>query len=176
MKLAVFSDTHGNSENLLKAGRMASDMKAETFVHLGDDEEDMYVIEELRKPVISVPGLFGKAYMDPGVSNRLIKDFVGFKILFTHSPVSTENDLPEDVRPESLVQSTEINAMFYGHTHVFDVGVRGGIFYLNPGHLRTSDKRGLLPTFALVEITAEKLGADIISLTGRPVASGALMR
>ncbi|MHC1567194.1 MAG: metallophosphoesterase family protein [Candidatus Syntropharchaeia archaeon] len=56
-----------------------------------------------------------------------------------------------------------------GHTHIPKIEEKGGILYINPGHLKKKDKKGYPPSFASVEFTREKVDAKIIDLKSKEI-------
>ena len=165
MKIGLFSDSHGNVKNLKKAADyLTKDVKVDALVHLGDDFEDTKILEQYRLPVIKVPGVFSSYYKDPKIINRLINDFGGTKVLISHTDKIHENDLPDDLDPEEIVSAKLVKAVFYGHTHIPLVDERNGALFVNPGHLKDEDKKGFMPSFAIVEIQDDEIEAAVFSL------------
>jgi len=101
--------------------------------------------------VVKVPGVYDAVYKDASVPNRLVKDIAGLKVLITHTKDSHRNDLPYDKMPEEYMASRKVDIVLFGHSHVFSVKLEDGILMVNPGHLKTEDKKGEA-TFALLDI------------------------
>jgi len=89
--------------------------------------------------------------------------------LLTHTPSSHEHDSPQDIKPEETSSSGQVDAVFYGHTHIPKAEIKDGILWLNPGHLRPSDKRGYPPSYAIVEINGAAMHMTIYSALDRSV-------
>ena len=151
MKIGVMSDSHGNIEYVRKAAEYMMEAEVEYIVHLGDDYYDARILDILPTNVIKVPGVYEAVYQDASVPNRLVKDIAGLKILITHTKDSHHNDLPLDKMPEEYIASRKVEIVLFGHSHSFYAKMEGGILMLNPGHLKTEDKRGEA-TFALLDI------------------------
>lgn len=164
MKIAVMSDSHGCVHNIKKVLHIAKNFEVKKYIHLGDDETDCKVMKGL--DFVSVPGIFSSAYSDPKVPNRLIFEANGFKILLTHTMTSSSNDLPADLKPEELIAKKEINAVFYGHTHLYEAKIKNNLLYFNPGNLKDNDNRSKTPTFGLIEILKDGITGKILTLTG----------
>jgi hypothetical protein len=162
MKVGVLSDSHGELENLVKASKILLNKKVERVIHLGDNYEDTKVIEDTFK-VIKVPGVFSEYYQKEEIPNRIIKEIEGKRVLITHTERSHENDLPGDIKPEEVNK----DVVLYGHTHVPKIEEREGILYVNPGHLKSSDKKGFPPSLAIINF--KDLSVEIFDLNGRLV-------
>jgi len=166
MKIGIVSDSHGEVENLKDAVDWLVDGGAEKIIHLGDDYDDA---EGLKIEVIRVPGVFSRYYKDPEIPNRRIEEIEGWRVLLTHTEQSHENDLPTDIKPEEVIERREVELVLCGHTHIPKIEEKGGILYINPGHLKKKDKKGYPPSFASVEFTREKVDAKIIDLKSKEI-------
>lgn len=171
MKIGLMSDTHGDLENMKKAARfMVEKGKVELIVHLGDDYRDAEALNGMKVKIVKVPGVYCREYEDSAVSNRLVMELGGWKTLITHTPTSHSNDLPQDPRPEELMRTAAVRVIIYGHTHAPKAVQEGGFIFINPGHLKTGDRRGHQPSFALLDFMPEALEVEIIDLkTGKTV-------
>ena len=176
MKIGLLSDSHENVKNLKQAAEyLVKEAKADYLVHLGDDYDDAKILGKYGLPFIRIPGVFNSYYKDPKIENRVIKDFGGTKSLISHTDKVHANDLPDDLDPEEVVSAKLVKAVFYGHTHIPLVDERNGILFVNPGHLKDEDKRGFLPSFAIVEIKDDEIEATVLSLEDKSkIVSGKL--
>ena len=171
MRVGVVSDSHGEIENLRKAAMWLIDKQnVEVIVHLGDDYDDASILENLDVHIIKVPGVFSNYYKDRDISNRVVVTFNGRKVLITHTECCHENDLPEDIKPEELVSKKGVDVVFYGHSHIPSIEQRQSILYINPGHLKSEDKKGYPPTVAVVDFT-DQISVNIFDLMGKIVQS-----
>jgi len=157
MKIAVFSDSHGEVENLKVAASKALGEKAGILVHLGDNYEDAAALESSGKKIIKVPGVFSEIYRDHGIPNRVVENIKGKKILISHTETSHPHDLPGDLKPEDVISGGEVDFAFVGHTHIPKIEKRGKVVVVNPGHLKSKDKRGSPPSFAVVDLSDGKI-------------------
>jgi len=172
MRVGVVSDSHGEIENLRKAAMwLINKQNVKVIVHLGDNYDDTCVLENLGVRILKVPGVFSNYYQDRDIPNRVVETFNGRKVLITHTECCHENDLPEDIKPEELVSKDAIDVVFYGHTHIPRIGQRQSILYINPGHLKTEDKKGYPPTVAVVDFT-DQISVNIFDLMGKMIQSG----
>jgi len=92
----------------------------------------------------------------------------GWIALATHSHSRHENDLPWDPDPKELAERGAIDIILHGHTHIPRVEEELGIIYINPGHMKSHDKKGYPPTFSVIE-GGEELRVKILDLSGRVI-------
>jgi len=151
VKIGVMGDSHGNIEYVRQAAEYFMEAEVEYIIHLGDDYYDARILDILPVNVIKVPGVYEAVYQDASVPNRLVEEIVGLKILITHTKDSHRNDLPHDKKPEEYIASRRVDIVLFGHSHSFCAKLEAGILMVNPGHLKTEDKRGEA-TFALIDI------------------------
>ncbi len=163
MKIGVLSDSHGNIENLKRALEILRKENVKFIVHLGDNYSDCegFLIN------LRVPGVYDEEYSNKTIKHRIIKESCGKKFLFTHTNFSHENDFENDIKPEKLLEEKKIDFLVFGHTHIPEIKkeiVNGKeVIFLNPGHLKNSDKKGYPPTFAIIELN-EKCVIKILKL------------
>lgn len=162
MKVGVVSDSHGEIENLKRALSILLAEDMEKVIHLGDDYEDAGVIPEDK--LIRVPGVFSEYYKDTSIPNRTIKNFEGWKVLITHTKDSHRNDLKDDIRPEELIKDKKVDVVLYGHTHIPSIEEEEGILLMNPGHLKSYDKKGYKPSLGVIEFEKDRVKASILDL------------
>jgi len=170
MKIGVLSDSHQHLDNLREAARwLVEEKKVDLLVHLGDDFDDTKVLEEFGVEVIKVPGVFEPYYQDPQVKNRIIEEFEGKKILISHTEELHQNDPPAEVKelinPQEVMAKKEVHIALVGHTHIPKIEEREGVLILNPGHLKSEDKKGYAPTFGLIDLG--KNAAYVITLENK---------
>jgi putative phosphoesterase len=171
MRVGVVSDSHGEIENLRKAGRWLIDKQnVEVIVHLGDNYDDAYTLENLDVQLIKVPGVFSNYYKRKDIPNRIIETFNDIKVLITHTECCHENDIPGDLKPEELVSKKGVDVILYGHSHIPRIEQKHSILYINPGHLKTEDKKGYPSSFAVVDFD-DRVSVSIFNLMGELVQS-----
>lgn len=170
MKIGVISDSHGELDNVRNAGAfLADELQVDLIVHLGDDEDDADVLRELGPELIVIPGAFSDRYKDVDVPNRIITEFGTWRVLITHTPDPHKNDLPGDPDPEALVRNHDVDLVLHGHTHTPFVSRRDGVVIINPGHLRSWDKKGHDASFACLEVRGRELEVTLYSLGAKSV-------
>ncbi len=163
MKLGVISDTHQNFDNQRKAAEWLTGVeKAGVIAHLGDDSSDASEIKGYGADIISVPGVFEDVYKDEKIPNRIIREFAGLRIMLTHTESAHANDMPSDPGPEAVMAGGGADLVLCGHSHMPKIEKKGEVFLVNPGHLKTSDRKGASPSFAVVDL--EHRSVRIVSL------------
>jgi len=90
--------------------------------------------------------------------------------LITHTECCHENDLPDDIKPEELVSKKAVDVVLYGHTHIPRIEQRQSALYINPGHLKTEDKKGYPPTIAVVDFK-DQISVNIFNLMSKSIQS-----
>ena len=148
------------------ASLMIEKYHADLIIHLGDESTDADDLKNFDINVISVPGIYEDRYKNRDIPNRIIKVFDEIPFLLTHSPISTHNDLSDDIDPTETAKNGDTKVVLYGHTHQPLVSEKNGAIYINPGHLKIDDRRGDPPTFGIIEIKNNKLDIRIIDLNG----------
>ncbi len=161
MKLIVISDTHGELDQVNLLVDKLRKEQPDLVIHLGDDSPDVKPIEDAGFKVVNVPGVFEDVYKNVKVANRVIIKLGSWYVLLTHTPESHKNDLPTDPKPEELASRKAVDAVFHGHTHIPRLEEVNGVLYLNPGHLKKSDKKGWPATYAVVGVEGNVLRAEI---------------
>ena len=174
MRTVIVSDTHGELRNLRLIYKKAiMEIDAKVFIHLGDDYDDMTAIETGEIEVIKVPGIFSSHYQDKSVPNRIIREFEEWRFLISHTKEVVPHDLKGDINPHKAMEHRKADVLFYGHTHIPEIALVNGYIRINPGHLKSDDKRGYPPTYCVTEISCDSLDARIYSLqSGKEMLSG----
>lgn len=167
MKVLVVSDSHGEQENLRNLSLIAKEEKVEKIIHLGDDFDDSDFLINEGINVERVPGVFSAYYSEKDIPNRKVIEIEGWKILLSHTKEKHENDLPDDISPENSVKNSVADIMLYGHSHIPAIGIEGSVYLINPGHLKSEDKRGFEPSYALLDITKDSIDVFIKGLNSK---------
>ena len=173
MKILVVSDTHGELNNVRKLVDLCkSEIKPDIIIHLGDDSPDAEPFKELNVPLYVVPGVFEPHYKEPTTKRRLVVELEGLKFLLSHTDTKHQNDPPEEKDPQEMLNSGEVDVLLHGHTHIPKIELRGRKLIINPGHLKTTDKKGYPPTYAVIDIDQDKVKIIIKGLfTGEVIAN-----
>jgi putative phosphoesterase len=167
MKIGIVSDTHGNSGLLEKAvDWMIRKQKITVLYHLGDDYDDVRVLEDRYIDIVQVPGIYDDRYKDGSLPAKSFEAVLGLNILLAHS-------YEKDVAREDLQRS---DIVVYGHTHREELRLADGKLFMNPGHLKGPLDKNMPPTFGLLTIADRNAAAAIYGMNFKLVRSVELMR
>ena len=127
MKIAVFSDTHGNIDFALS---VIDQYGPDLILHLGDSARDAKDIHR-RRPDIPIEYVTGNWYDDG--TEEIVKVIrpMGVGILLTHG--HKHNVDAGLARLEREAAAHGVSIALYGHTHTPNHRVIDGIRYMNPG-------------------------------------------
>jgi len=160
MKICVISDSHENVDNIRAVFNATIKDNVDCYVHLGDDYSDT----EGFRFQFRVPGVYEEEYALHGMKHRIVHNFDHIKALITHTERSHVNDFHSDIKPEEMIQKKGVDLVLYGHSHIFAIRQENGVILINPGHMKTNDKTGFPPTYALIEVEGRHVKAKIIGL------------
>ncbi len=143
MKIAVFSDTHGNTAPMLRAVR---ELQPDAVIHLGDHDRDTScLLSEF--PGMPLHRVCGNCDLMPLAPNSLTVPFGKVTAFLTHGHLYHV----DYGRLDSLVyaaQEAGANLVLFGHTHRPCHEDIGGVKVINPG---TAGK-GRRLTWAVLDI------------------------
>lgn len=156
MKILVVSDTHGRWGALYNVVQAHPD--AEIVIHLGDGCADL---EHIRpsfpdRKMVCVAGNCDIMAVQSVPSSSIVS-VEGMDIFITHGHnyrVKTGLSLLQQA-----AQARGAKICLYGHTHIPDNDVRGGLYIMNPGSIG-NPRRGI-PTCGIIDISAGKVSMHI---------------
>ena len=128
LRIAVFSDTHGNTAPMLSAARQE---KPDVLIHLGDHDRDALVLRE-EFPDTPLYSVCGNCDLMPLSPEKLVVQLGPVKALLTHGHIYNVSRWQAD----SLVYAAqEAGAQIApcGPTHRAVNDQLGGVTLLNPG-------------------------------------------
>jgi len=156
MKIAAFSDTHGNKDDMRDA--ICRFGPLDLLVHLGDGVCDGRQAAEAAG--IPFRGVWGNN--DHGgamLSDQAVIEVQGWQFLLTHGHETGMNPYnPEPVWQTYLremaarAKDLGAHAFLFGHAHKPVLQQESGIVLCNPGDQYTGARTG--PSFALIELEA----------------------
>lgn len=159
MRVAVVSDSHGNTQALERLASLLSGKGIPMVLHLGDDYRDLGFLSSRGLEVIGVPGVYCPEYADARIPNRRLVELAGVKLFLTHTDSRHRHDRPGDPDPQEA--AWEADLILYGHTHVPALEERESGFWLNPGHLKGKTDRGQPATYALLTLHGREAEVEI---------------
>lgn len=154
IKLAVFSDSHGNYGAIERT--LSEINSCDYFVFLGDGNRDVdRAAGAIAVPIVRVAG---NCDIMPGLPSEVILEVGEAKFLVTHGNrygvKSSLLSLAERAREAGCEYA------LYGHTHTAKVFDAGGVTLINPGTAQRCAKS----SYAIIEGEGKEFCAKIISL------------
>lgn len=142
MKILVFSDSHGNTENMKQAVELE---RPDRILHAGDVARDTY--ELLRSfPEIPLENVCGNCDFMDAAPKQLIVDAAGKRIMLTHGHLYHVKlgigSITEAAR------KAKVDVLVFGHTHEALCTRHDDLWILNPGSIRD----GFRPSYGVIEI------------------------
>lgn len=139
MKIALLSDVHDNTDNLLLALHTAKELGCCRLFYLGDIVEISTLHLMLDEWQLPADIIFGNNEYERGAHQQVTKQYHdavhhgyeaelcvdGRNIYFTHLPYQIANK----------AESGKYHAVFYGHTHVAESISHMGVLMANPGEV-----------------------------------------
>lgn len=157
MKLLILSDTHRITYKLEELLESYSN-QVDYFVHLGDYANDLlkYQSKYPKLKMIGIPG----AFENGDVFTTL--EINGARLLFTHG--HTLDVKSNMLRIVHYALEQNVDACFFGHTHVSVVFEESGVLFINPGSL-CSPKGGTQTGYAMVTVSPEgKVTGELVTV------------
>lgn len=153
-KIIIISDSHGDLDNVRKI--MKKEKDADAVIHLGDlIGQDEQLKEICKCPIYKVKGN-GDFLSDNPISDVI--EIAGNRIFITHGHHYGVNYGLDKLY--YAAQEMECNIAMYGHTHVPDNSVYGGMIIVNPGSVSLPRQMNHKPTYAVMK-AEEQSRADI---------------
>ena len=153
MKILVFSDSHGNTENMIRA------VEAEDphmLLHLGDGWRDAERLHD-RFPHLEFHQVPGNCDIRPEAAEQLL--FIeDFRVLLCHG--HTYGVKQSLLRAGYEAELQNLDLFLFGHTHTPFVDLRGKTWFLNPGSIGDRFR----PTYGVVTAAPGKLDVRTVLL------------
>jgi putative phosphoesterase len=126
----LMSDTHGNLTNFRNVLSNYPDL--DLVIHLGDCTKDVY---KMQREFHNIPFEFVSGNNDWSSSepNDKVLTLKGTKIMMTHGHKYAVKSSMNQLFQKAT--SLDVNAVFFGHTHLADEFTHQDILFINPGTL-----------------------------------------
>ncbi len=153
-RIAVFSDTHGSTERMLKALEQIEPV--DRVFHLGDNIKDAISLSDrISVPVTCVMG--NCDFNALGNSEETVY-VCGKKLLLVHGHRQSVKYGMD--RLYMYAQSQGADAVFFGHTHMPSIQYKGRMLLMNPGSLKEPRKGDC--TFGVVTVSEDGIFPEIM--------------
>ncbi len=157
--LGVFSDSHGNKENLFKAMVLAQkNHGTKGFAYLGDGAGDFLELKKHFPSYLHWQVQGNCDYFHPMISLEKTIVLENQKIFLTHGHRYGVKENRKKLMEET--GRREGNMVLYGHTHQEIVVEEEGIWAINPGSIG----KALNPTFVIVKIEKDQISPYIVTM------------
>ncbi|MDR2572502.1 MAG: metallophosphoesterase [Oscillospiraceae bacterium] len=141
MKILVMSDSHGDSNNILKTVNIE---KPELILHLGDNVKDNDVIKEKFR---DIPLRTVKGNCDIGYSGLEMDEFThsNKRFFMTHGHLFGVKTSIRRIIETAI--NRDVDVLLFGHTHIPYHSAVEGLVAVNPGSIGDNIK-----SYAILEI------------------------
>lgn len=137
MRIIVMSDSHGDFARVRRI--FEENPGAELFLHLGDGAGDF---QQAGRLFPDVPKIGVRGNCDFGFDRKLAKDATleleGKKLYFTHGDLWGVKYGLDEIEEAGRERGADI--VLFGHTHRAIAEYREGLWLINPGSVRFSDR------------------------------------
>jgi len=154
MKILVFSDNHGEKENLLRILKQHQDV--ERIFSLGDSE-----MKETELSSLGIVGVKGNYPYEPKFPYELKFAFFDKKILLTHGHLHQVKSGISKLLIHAYAEGADI--VCFGHTHRTYLEKFDKLIVLNPGSLSTW-RSNENPTYAIIDINEKMVSIKILNI------------
>ncbi|MFZ5986499.1 MAG: metallophosphoesterase [Bacillota bacterium] len=145
MRILLLSDSHGYTNNIIKAVKKAK--VVDLIIHLGDFSKDISSVKEyikdIRCEIVSGNNDWTREY-----PLEKVLEVHGKKIFITHGhQYNVKYDYQRIINKGKLIKA---DAVFFGHTHEREELFSDGMLVLNPGSIGIPKDNN--KTYCIVEI------------------------
>ena len=156
MKFIVFSDSHGVSDNMIRAVKLE---KPDLCFYLGDGERDLNTLQN-RFPQLPVNAVRGNCDVFSSLPRAMICAAGGLKIFLTHGHLYGVKHDPifRDLCEAALEADADV--VLFGHTHEPFRDFTMGMHLLNPGSIGPTTR----PSYGLIRTDREQTETEVVFL------------
>ena len=157
VRILVFSDSHGNTRNIIPALEAQTDARHALF--LGDGAAKFMELASAF-PNISFRAVSGNCDREDDLPLFRVLDIAGKRIYMTHGHGEGVKYSLGTLMKNALVNRADI--VIYGHTHISRISYENSLHIINPGSV--SQPRAGRPSYAVIDITAGGVAPFIVEL------------
>ena len=129
MRLLVYSDSHGQLLQLKKITDLHPE--ADAIFHLGDGAADFKTVHETIKDKDAYGHKGNCDSSECGFPAESVQEINGVRIFACHGHTRHVKSGLIDLMFAAMEQNAKV--CLYGHTHIPDVSIQNGIWFINPG-------------------------------------------
>lgn len=158
MKILVFSDSHGNSQQMIKALSQHIN-ETDYIIHLGDHCTDVRYIENISgiTPVLAVVGNNDHYMAKNEYPEEKIIEISGINFFLTHGHKQAVKHGTNVLI--ALAKGKKCNVALFGHTHIPYCGKENDLYILNPGSIGYPSAKGY--TYGIITIENNNINMEI---------------
>lgn len=153
MKIIVFSDSHGNSANMISAVRVES---PDLLIHCGDGALDMRTVRRAF-PNLQIKNVRGNC--DHNDTSPMTEKFTvegkKFFVVHGHEHSAERGGISHELTVAALENDADI--VLNGHTHMPVIEEGFGFMYMNPGTCKTCSN----PTYGIIRLDGQTVKMEI---------------
>ena len=152
-KICVFSDSHGNSENMVRAVLAES---PDLVIHLGDGENDLYRLE-MTFPSLPIENVCGNCDWRSAAPACLRTTAFGIRIFAVHGHMHDVRKDPGLRKLLAAAEQDEARIVLFGHTHEPVIRREKGMEIMNPGSVGEE----AAPTYGVIRIRDGEVSMEL---------------
>lgn len=156
MRILIFSDNHGDRDNLARIIKLHSPL--DRIFSLGDSE-----MKETELSELEIVGVKGNYPFEPKFPYELKFVFEGWSVLLTHGHLYHVKMGLAKILQKAYDEKVDIAC--FGHTHRTHLEETAGIILLNPGSL-SNWRSHENPTFAVLDLDSSEVNVRIFNVYG----------
>lgn len=127
-RLLIFSDTHTDVAEMEKVINESKGI--DRILHLGDHARDAKRLSMLtQRTILAVLG--NNDRFDEDAPEERVVEVDSYSIYMTHGHLFSVSNRVDNLTMAAKTKGCSI--ALFGHSHVFESGIRNGVLYLNPG-------------------------------------------
>lgn len=153
MKILVVSDTHRDFDSLYNL--ILNTPEAQTVIHLGDGEEELFKVRELFKDKKFI-NVKGNCDVNSSSPETRIETINNKKIFITHGHKYKVKSNLYNVLMAAKQESADI--LLFGHTHTPFIDTYDSVQIMNPGSLGDLTK-----SYGILDLTGSEIVAGLFN-------------
>ncbi|MBE6570731.1 MAG: metallophosphoesterase [Ruminococcaceae bacterium] len=161
MKLLVFSDSHGNTLNMIDVLKK-QEGSYNHIIHLGDHCTDTRYLDPIIgiTPLISVMGNCDSYYARHEYPEEKIVNLYGKQFFICHGHKYSVKQTYDVLAQKAVAEKCDV--VLFGHTHTAVLEKRGSVYLFNPGTIGAPSVNG--NTYGVIDIENDEVKFEILKV------------